>query len=148
MRTRGTPLLLVLLTALGGTNCTDRSVHTTDPSLHVTNVANATSRTLYDVAQGQVRFRALLLPHSELDLERAESLGRAFITEVGRSPYAELLLAENEEDLRVSHLGTVPRPESESSFDETLAQLKAATGAAGQPTTPIARVLEVNGGRC
>lgn len=50
-------------------------------------------------------------------------------------------MAENLTDLNISRLGTVPRPESETSFDETLAQLQAATGARGQPLTPIARVI-------
>jgi hypothetical protein len=72
-------------------------------------------------------------------------LGREFIADTRSAVFSELLIGMSESDLKASYVGTVPRPESQPSFDETLVQLKAITGTAGQPSMPVARVFTAQG---
>lgn len=100
---------------------------------------------LYDVSEAGLRFRAIGLARERLTLQRAEILGRGFVRDAAGGIFSEVLIVEREADLEPAQLGTVPLPESEPSFDETLVQLKEVSVPAGQPPGPMARIISMHG---
>jgi hypothetical protein len=101
-------------------------------------------RVLYDEAAGKIHVRGVQVPPGELTLPLAERLGREFAGETAGSFFSNLLMVEEENDL-VMIRGTVPRPESAPSFDETRAELKSVTGGRGYLLHSIARTLTIGG---